>query len=323
MKKLFLLVLCGIQAACLLFSPTYSQAAQVYEWEVNPQTKLKVNLDKVKITFKEAPQKKFKMSWMNSDNSGVSLLVLREGDVYKISSSSFSSDTPVFNLEITGASLPTELAVKSGQIQISTWSKKIDYKCVDCKVNVQNMSGELAGYQLFGDFKAETNTGRMDLDFFSVATNISKSTSDVEIKKFKSDLSVSEVDGNVTVQEGFGVSKITKVGRVIINNQKGQVSANNVKDKVETVNAEGSVSLQIGEQKETLVKNGKGKVSFSDYAGKGILVDAKVDDGELYTPNEIKVYRLGTQKIARGPLKGTSKGQMIRVRSTEGLIQFR
>lgn len=298
-------------------------SAQVYELEALPQSKIKIELNSVKITFKASATQKFKLSFVNNDVNKNAIIVSREGDLYRVRSSSFQADTDLYQLELSGAPMEVELVTKKSEINAFSWGKKIQYKCIDCKTNIQNVAGDISAYQLFGDFKADSVSGRMDLDFFAVSTLLQKNSGEVEVRKFKSDLTINDLTSNVQVQEGFGTTKINSATRAGVLNQKGNVSVQGVKEKLEVVNAEGQVNVAMGDQKETLIKNAKGKIAFSDYAGKGLSLDIKMDDGDVYIPNELKVYKLGNQKIARGFLKGAQKGQGVRVRSIEGTVQFR
>ena len=101
---------------------------------------------------------------------------------------------------------------------------------------------------------------------------------------------------------------------------KGTFVSQKFKGRMEGNSLEGTVQVSLFPDEFLSMKLNNGKLQVFAPANHGVALNILTQEGEIYGPNYLKIYRDGTQKILRSRLKGDVSKSSIFVRSQEGHI---
>jgi DUF4097 and DUF4098 domain-containing protein YvlB len=224
-------------------------------------------------------------------------------------------------IEIVGPSIPAEVHLKNGSVNVQKWSKDLKISLTQGKVTAINGAGNLQVYLQKGDINVQDHLGKVLADTYVGAINLKNINGDVEASLFSGNLILEKVKGfiNLTTQQAAG-KLIQSAGTVQFENGKGSLVIQNFQGRVEGESQDGAVNVGVALDSEVDIKSKAGRVTVQLPPGSGANVNLHTVDGEIVVPGELKVNRLSSEKNVRGRLRGESQRGSVLVRSQEGTI---
>lgn len=229
-----------------------------------------------------------------------------------------------FQIDIQAPSVPLEIHMFDGQVNLTKWSKEALVQVQKGKMVFRDGNGSLAIHSLGGDISIFNHQGRLDLDAYKVQLNIKELAGDANIENFAGDSSVTGAKGFISISQNQGSSKVTESsGTLKFDIGKSTLSSQGFSGRVEGQTQEGPVNVVMASETEVNVKSQSARVTIHSAKGSGASVHLSSVEGDISGPSYLKLSRDGGQKSLRGRLNGDVQKGSISVRSQEGSIVLR
>ena len=230
---------------------------------------------------------------------------------------------PPLELQISGAAVKFQLHSRDAVVTVDQWNQDLDMQLIRGDMTIKNTQSNLKITQNRGQFNLTNHTGKSDLDFYNVQSKIQKIKGDLDIRSFQGDVFLEQIQGLVNLQIATGQLKAQELSSLRFDNNKATLNLSGITGRIDGVSQEGSVLLAIAKSSDVHMKTVKGRIQISGAQQSGAFIHLQAEDGEIVPPSEIKVYKNGPQKFAKGQLKGSDSGVRLNLRTSEGAIVFR
>jgi DUF4097 and DUF4098 domain-containing protein YvlB len=227
-------------------------------------------------------------------------------------------------IEISGASVPVEINLKSGNIVAQKWQRELRVTMTDGKVNLSNGNGEIRAYLQKGEIGITDHLGKVTVDTFSGGVNLKNIQGDVDLSLFTGQLVLDRVKGFSIINTTQAQGKVLQSsGTVQFENGKGNLMFQNFQGRVEGQTLEGGVTISAVADSEVDIKSKSGKISVQIPSSVGAVLNLLTTEGEIIVPSELRVTKIGSEKSVRGRLRGDAQKINVSVRSQDGLISVK
>lgn len=227
-------------------------------------------------------------------------------------------------IEIQGPSLPLEVHLFDGQVNLQKWSKETLLHVQKGRVVVKDSLGTTKIHSQSGEIQVLDHQGRVEVDTYKANVLVRGLLGDADLENFLGETTVEKGKGFISVNQGQGSAKIlSSSGTLQFELVKGILNSQNFSGRVEGQTQEGPVNIQLANDGEVNVRSQSGRVTIQSSASSGAALNLTTIDGDIIGPNYLKVGRDGFQKTLRGRLKGDNQKGSIVVRSQDGAIILR
>ena len=311
-----------------------AHAAQVYDLDSSQIEQIIITAPHVRLNLngQAGTGSQFKIKTNNQNESRGSdwqHKVTKDGKTLKIiilgsdQKEDWGQIVPPLEVQISGAAVKLQMNARDGIVVVDQWNQDLDLQLIRGDVTVKNTQSNLKVTQNRGQFNLNNHIGKCDLDFYNVQSKIQKLKGDLDLRSFQGDASLEQIQGLVDLQIATGQLKAQELSSLRFENNKATLNLAGISGRIDGVSQEGSVQLAIAKSSDVHMKTAKGRIQISGAQQSGAFINLQAEDGELTPPNEIKVYKNGPQKFAKGQLKGADSGVRLNLRTSEGSIVFR
>lgn len=228
-----------------------------------------------------------------------------------------------FHFEVEGASLPVEVSVRGGNVNLQGWKQSVAAMIVEGRVQAAQTENSLRVQLQRGDVKIDGHRGPIVLDSQAAKIQAANVEGDMSVVNFAGESVLNSIRGNVDAKLDAGTFTIAKSsGSLDFIVGKGTLSANGFTGPFRGENVSGSVTADLLGETEVSVESDRGSVSIKAPPGSGASVRLQTADGSLQSPASIKPSSGGV-KAAVGTLNGSGPKGTIHVRSKSGSIRLR
>ncbi len=227
------------------------------------------------------------------------------------------------NLEIVGMSLPGEIHLKNGRIEISGWSRDLKITQQEGAFVSDRMAGALELDLTKGDVAISQMTGRLAARGYQGSWKISQASGGGELDLFSGALKLTGVSGTWKMATNNVQTHIAdSSGEFQGSLQQGLLSFQKVSGRVQFENKDGTVSVVPGTDLDANIVSSKGKVTVQIPRVALAFLDVTNADGELTVPGNVRVTRKGRQKHAQTERSAGQKFK-VQLRSQEGSLTIK
>lgn len=228
-----------------------------------------------------------------------------------------------FHFDVEGASLPVEVGVRGGNVNLQGWKQSVAAMIVEGRVLASSSESALRVQLQRGDVKVDGHRGPLVIDSQVAKISAANVEGDVTVVNFAGESQLNQIRGNVDARLDSGTFTIAKSsGSLDFIVGKGSLSANGFAGPFRGETMSGSVSAELLGETEVSVEADRGSVSIKVPPGSGASVRLQTADGSLQHPASIKPAG-GSVKAAVGSLGGSGPKGTINVRSKSGAIRLR
>ncbi len=316
----------------LLFSPL---AKAVLAFEVVPQ-----DVDRIVVVGLEAQVQiqgqpnapKLRVTGVDESSDPGQFVLERKGRVLFVKMQEYSdkkewkealSKSPLRRkiIDFTGASVPLEIQLRDGQVQVQKWTKEIKVALVKGKFNSIGGSASLSVQIQNGDVVIQDQNAKVFADVYKGQVQVKNLQGDLDESVFAGSLNVEKTKGFMQISTAQATAKILQSSGVLqFDNVKGIVITQQFSGRVDGQTGEGNVNLGILSDTDVHMKSSSGRVTVQTAPGAGTFLNLATTEGEISVPNELQVQRSATEKTVKGRLRGGEQKGTVIVRSQEGHI---
>lgn len=273
-----------------------------------------------------------RISGVEESGSEGAYVVTKKDNIIEVSMNEYGSKKTWMNIlpraasqvrkiEITGASIPTEIHLKGGSVIAQKWGKDLKASLTSGKVISTGGVGTVQAYVQKGEIGVIDHAGKVTADSYAGTMGLRNIQGDVDASLFSGLLQMEKVRGFVSLSTQQANAKVNQgSGTIQFENGKGSLTLQAFQGRLEGQNQEGTVTVQMAMDSEVDVKAKAGKVNITPPPSSGASVNLFTVDGEIFVPKELKVNRLSSEKSVRGRLRGEAQRGSIVVRSQEATI---
>ena len=224
-------------------------------------------------------------------------------------------------IEISGPSIPVEIHLRDGSVNLQHWTKEARVHLVQGKITSQNGSGGLQAQLQKGEITLVDQSGKIQTDSYNANVSIRNLNGDLEAQAFAGTLSLEKTKGFASLNTQQANVKVAQSsGSLQFENGKGPLTIQGYQGRVEGQTGEGTVNLSFLAESELNLKAKSGRITIQAPPNSGASVNLSTTEGDIFVPKELKVNRLGAEKNVRGRLRGETPKGLVLVRSQEGSI---
>lgn len=224
-------------------------------------------------------------------------------------------------VEISGPSLPAEIHLREGSVNLTKNTREVRVLLQQGKVVAHQLSGGLRVSGRKVELSLTDLTGRLDVDIYQGAVTIKGHQGDGKIELFSGNLISENENGTLSFLNQNGNSKIQKfTGTLHLELDKGSFNALGLQGRVEGKTGDASSVLQIATESDVNLTSASGRVSVQLPPSSGASLNLLTQGGDIAVPAELHVVRAATEKSVKGKLKGDGGRNQVIVRSTDGSI---
>ena len=228
-----------------------------------------------------------------------------------------------FHFDVEGASLPVEVGVRGGNVNVQGWKHAVTATIVEGRVQSSATENALRVQLQRGEVKIEGHKGLVVIDSQSAKIAASNVEGDMNVVNFAGESALSSVRGNVDAKLDSGTFTIAKSsGSLDFIVGRGTLNANGFSGPFRGENVSGSVLAELLGDVDVSIEADRGSVNIKAPPGSGATVRLQTSDGSLQHPPSVKPAG-GTAKAAVGTLNGSGSKGTINVRSKSGSIRLR
>lgn len=264
---------------------------------------------------------------------GMAFSVKKEGGLIRIECTGVDSKEELakavkpgagdFHFDIEGASLPVEVSVRGGNVNLQGWKQSVAAMIVEGRVQAAATENALRVQLQRGEVKIDGHRGPVVVDSQAAKIQVANVEGDMNVVNFAGESVLNSVRGNVDAKLDSGTFTIAKSsGSLDFILGKGSLNANGFSGPFRGENVSGSVSAELLGETEVSVESDRGSVSIKAPPGSGASVRLQTSEGSLASPASVKPAG-GTVKAAVGTLGGSGPKGSIHVRSKSGSIRLR
>lgn len=227
-------------------------------------------------------------------------------------------------IEIQGPSLPLEVHLLEGQIQLSKWSREALLHVQKGRIVSREGSGSLSVHSQTGEIQISDHQGPVNVDTYKASLAIRNLTGDADVENFAGETLLDKARGFLSLSQGPGNGKVLGSGGTLqFEVTKGLLNVQAFQGRVEGQTQEGPINLTLAPEGEVNIRSQSARVSVQAPPQSGASLNLTSAEGEIVAPNYLRVNRDGSQKTLRGRLKGESMKGSVVIRSQEGSIVIR
>lgn len=223
-------------------------------------------------------------------------------------------------IEITGGSLPTEIHLRQGGVQINKWGKEVRLDLRDGNVAINQSSGAFRLNLQKGNVTVAKSSGRLMLDMFQGQVTLNDLNADADLHLFSSSLAADGGKGHWSLFSSNANAKIQKfAGTLQLDLSKGSLSATAFQGRAEGQTGESSVTLAVLPETDVNLKSVSGRLQVNLPPQTGVFLNLAAGDGEIVGPSDLRVSRTATEKTLRARYRG--EGSLsVTLRTQDGNI---
>lgn len=224
-------------------------------------------------------------------------------------------------IEVAGPSVPVEIHLRDGSVQLLRWTKEARVRMVQGKITSQNGSGGLQAQLQKGEINLVDQSGKISTDTYNANVTVKNLNGDLEAQAFAGVLSLEKTKGFASLNTQQANVKVAQSsGSLQFENGKGPLTIQGYQGRIEGQTGEGAVTLGFLAESEINLKAKSGRITIQSPPNSGASVNLSTTEGDIQVPKELKVNRLGAEKNVRGRLRGETPKGLVLVRSQEGSI---
>lgn len=224
-------------------------------------------------------------------------------------------------IEISGPSLPLEIYLRDGLVQMTRWQSEAKVTLASGKFVSVDGQGPLDVNLHHGEIQIQQQTGRLKIDQYQGAVSIKQMQGDLELVTFGSPVSIEKSKGVMSLNTQNSSVRLTQSsGTVQLDNGKGSVTLQQFQGRVEGSTMEGPVSVTLLPESEVQLRSQTGRVQIQLPAVSGAALNLLSQEGDIIVPEGKRVSRSSTERAFRGRLRGDSQKVSVSVRTVEAPI---
>lgn len=229
---------------------------------------------------------------------------------------------PRFHLEITAPSMSTEIAWRSGDLDVDKWMAPLQIAWQEGKVNVSGGEGEVQVVGQNVDVKIKGRKGKAIVDSYEGKFQADNVVGDIDASVFSGEASVLQSEGSTKFRT-YRAPLVISGGKGLLefDSVRGNIKLDNFRGDVRGTADEANVSGRIIGANEVRIATQSGPVQL-DLPNSGAQLSASSSEGTLIGPNHIKVEQFAGFKVMRGRLKGGEDGTVV-IKTQSGSVRLR
>lgn len=286
--------------------------------------RLQIRAHDVHLTWVQAPGAVLHVRGL-SESQGVrrgDLLIfdLKEGGSKEDFANLSKKKEGVFRVEIQGPSMPLDLTLHDGQVNLNQLSHEIKVQMIQGSIKVSHSRGPLMLRLHRGQISVLDAAGKGQYDVYSGQVSL-KQVEDSEVNLFTGSLDIQGIKGRLALNTQSTQSKVSAMeGTLTLDSQKGSLALTQFQGRLEGKTVEGLVTAQFQPETEVHLKSKSGRFNFTLPANSGAYLNLWTREGDLVVPKELSVSRSPSEKSARGRLRGESQKINITAHTSEGAV---
>lgn len=269
---------------------------------------------KVKVSFNEN-----EMVLTKKENNYE--LRLREGQKEAGDQKVNNAKRPV---EVVGPSLPIEVHLNEGTVQLEHWSKEVLVDIQKGKVSAKNNKAPLAVQLRKGEILVSEHQGSLTIDSYAGNVFIRNLNGNLDLDNFSGESNLEKSKGRFEIRQTTGGVKVTQsAGNLQFELGRASLSSNLFSGRVEGQSQEGAITVNMAANSEVNLKTQVGRVTVQTVPG--IFLNLHTQEGEIFGPKYLTLQREGMAKSLKGRMLGVGattaavKGNVY-IRTQEGAI---
>lgn len=224
-------------------------------------------------------------------------------------------------IEITGPSVPVEVYLKAGSVQLNQWQRDSKLTVLQGKVTATGGAGNLEVNLPHGELQVQQHSGKMKVDQYQGHIVIKNLQGDMELTAFASPVTVEKSKGHLSFNtQNSTVKVLQSAGTVSLENGKGTVNLQQFQGRVDGSTQEGSLIMTLMPDSEIHLRSQSGRVQVQIPRGMGAALNVISQEGDIALPGALKATRTSTERSFRGRTAGGEQKLSINIRSQEGSI---
>jgi hypothetical protein len=237
--------------------------------------------------------------------------------------SQLKSGFPEFTLEIQSPSVPTEIAWREGNVNITGWRSNASITAVDGAVKLAKNEGDIRVQLQKGEIALQNHKGRVEIDSHMARVAITHVEGDVNLENFSGDSNLQDAKGSLRLRSVSGATLVSKSsGSVDFENGRAGLSIQGFDGQIRGQTEEGPVSAQIEGETDVHIESVQGHVSLKLPPNSGAQVRLQTEDGQLTGPDSLSSARGAESKTLAGKLGGQVRGNVV-VKTKSGNVRIR
>ncbi len=227
-------------------------------------------------------------------------------------------------IEISGPSLPLEIHLFEGQVNLTRWGKEALVHLQKGRITSREGLASLNLHSQSGEIQVLDHQGRVAVDSYKASLTVRNLTGDADLENFAGETLVDKARGFLSVTQGPGSSKVLSSGGTLqFETTKGVTNIQAFQGRVEGQTQEGPVNVTMTTDSEVNVRSQNGRVTVQTPANSGAALNIATVEGEIQSPSYLPVVREGSQKSLRGRMKGEAGKGSVMVRTQSGVVVIR
>ncbi len=303
--------------------------ASPVEFALKGNEKLLISVPEAIINIQSGPQKNLRINLVESAARDYAVRTqghqIRIEPAVAVSKDQFGRIQPQKRvIEISGATVPVEVHVFDGQVQVSKWSKEVLLHLQKGRIAVRESAGTLSLHSQTGDIQVVDHQGRIQIDSYKSQVSVRNLAGDAEISNFAGETILEKTRGFLSLNQGQGGTKVVgSSGSLRFELTKGVLTVQGFQGRVEGQTMEGPVNVTMAPESDVNIRTQKGRVAVQTLSNSGVYLNLQTAEGEILAPNYLNIRREGSQKSLQGRMRGTAQKGSVVIRSQEGTIQVR
>lgn len=327
-KSVMRLSLVLVPLLCVNFK---AQAAQ-FDVPLKGSEKLLINIPQGMLQITANPALKaarIQLNGMASSeygvyNEGGVVTVRSKNSITKDSFLNTKMEPAKYPIEIQAPSLPMELHLMEGQVQVSQWSQEAFVQLQKGKIISRSGNGGLIVHNQSGEISITDHQGRVDVDAYKAQLTVKNLTGDADFENFAGENNIEKARGFISVSQDQGSTKLSgSSGTLKFEIGKATLSSQNFAGRVEGQTQEGPINIVMSPESDVNVKSQSGRVTVHSANGSAPSLNLATTDGDILGPQYLKVNRESGLKTLRGRMNGEAQKGSVFIRSQDGAIVIR